>query len=64
VARQYLGEIVRQAKRRSLMSSEDFSADGTMVAAWASQKSFRPKQEKPDEDEPKEGGAQSGGGVP
>jgi hypothetical protein len=56
VARQFLGEIVRQAKQRGLMSSEHFSVDGTMVEAWASQKSFRPKQDKPDGDGPKEGG--------
>jgi len=56
VARQFFGEIVRQAKQQGLMSSEHFSVDGTMVEAWASQKSFRPKQEKSDEDEPKQGG--------
>ncbi len=53
MAWQFFGEIVRQAKQRGLMSSEHFSVDGTMVEAWASQKSFRPKQEKSDEDEPK-----------
>ncbi|GIU77305.1 MAG: hypothetical protein KatS3mg005_0543 [Bryobacteraceae bacterium] len=56
VARQFFSGIMRQAKQRGLMSSGHFSVDGTMVKAWASQKSFRPKQEKPDEDEPKEGG--------
>jgi len=56
VARQFFAEIVRQAKQRGLLSSEHFSVDGAMVEAWASQKSFRPKQEKADEDEPKGGG--------
>ncbi len=56
VAREFFAEIVRQAKQRGWMSSEHFSVDGTMVEAWASQKSFRPKQEKRDDDEPKEGG--------
>ena len=56
VARQFFGEIVRQAKQRGLMSSEHFSVDGTMVEAWASQKSFRPKRDKSDEDGPKQGG--------
>ncbi len=56
MARAFFAEIVRQAKQRSLMSSEHFSVDGTMVEAWASQKSFRPKQKKRDEDEPTEGG--------
>ena len=51
VARQFFGEIVRQAKQRGLMSSEHFSVDGTMVEAWASQKSFQPKQGEPDGEE-------------
>ena len=38
------------------MSSKHFSVDGTTGEAWASQKSFRPKQEKRDDDEPTEGG--------
>ena len=44
VAREFFSEVVRQAKRQGLMSSEHFSVDGTMVEAWASQKSFRPKE--------------------
>jgi hypothetical protein len=28
---------------RPLMSDEYFSVDGTLIEAWASQKSFRPK---------------------
>ncbi|MCS6954472.1 MAG: IS5 family transposase [Bryobacteraceae bacterium] len=56
VAQEFFAEIVRQAKQRGLMSSEHFSVDGTMVEAWASQKSFRPKREGSDEDELKGGG--------
>ncbi len=56
MARQFFGEIVRQVKQRGWMSSKHFSVDGTTGEAWASQKSFRPKQEKRDDDEPKEGG--------
>ncbi len=56
MARQFFAEIVRQAKQRGWMSSKHFSVDGTMVEAWASQKRFRPKQEKRDDDEPTEGG--------
>ncbi len=63
MARQFFGEIVRQAKQRGLMSSEHFSVDGTMVEAWASRKSFRPKQEKRDDDEPTEGGRNRRGGL-
>lgn len=41
-----------QAKERGLTSSEHFSADGTLIDAWASLKSFRPKDEKPEDREP------------
>lgn len=52
VARGFFGAVVRQAKRRGLMSSAHFTVDGTMVEAWASQKSFRPKQGGPGGDGP------------
>lgn len=32
-----------QARERQLLSNEHFTVDGTLVEAWASQKSFRPK---------------------
>jgi len=56
VARAFLAAVVRQAKRRGLMSSEHFSVDGTMVEAWASHKSVRPKTEGRDEGPPECGG--------
>jgi transposase len=46
----FLGEVVRQAKKARLMSAEHFSVDGTLIDAWASMKSFRPKDEKKDDD--------------
>jgi transposase len=47
----FLGEVVRQAKKARLMSAEHFSVDGTLIDAWASMKSFRPKDEKKDDDD-------------
>ena len=41
VAQQFFAEVNRQAK--PLMSDEHFTVDGTLLQAWASQKSFRPK---------------------
>jgi hypothetical protein len=41
VAQQFFAEVNRQAKR--FMSDEHFSVDGTLIQAWASQKSFRSK---------------------
>ena len=39
----FLEEITKQAEKKRLLSSEHFSVDGTLIQAWASQKSFRPK---------------------
>jgi len=41
VAQRFFGEVNRQAKK--FMSDEHFTVDGTLIQAWASQKSFRPK---------------------
>jgi IS5 family transposase len=38
-------EVVALARKRQLVSEEHFSVDGTLIQAWASQKSFRPKNE-------------------
>jgi transposase len=41
VAQQFFAEVNQQAKR--FMSDEHFTVDGTLIQAWASQKSFRKK---------------------
>jgi len=43
IARRFLAEVVSQAQQRGLASDEHFSVDGTLIEAWASQKSFKPK---------------------
>ena len=43
---------MRLAEKQGLMSDEHFSVDGTLLQAWASQKSFRPKDDSPDDQEP------------
>lgn len=43
VAAKVLSAVVAQARRRDLLSDEHFSVDGTLIEAWASIKSFRPK---------------------
>ena len=48
VAAQFLAEVVRLAEREGLMSDEHFSVDGTLLQAWASHKSFQPKDGPPD----------------
>jgi transposase len=55
VARQFLAAIISQPRIKALMSEEHFSVDGTLIQAWASQKSFQPKTDAPppaDNDEP------------
>ena len=42
--------VVEQARVQGLVSEEHFSVDGTLIEAWASQKSFRPKGEEPPAD--------------
>lgn len=44
---QLFAEVVDAARRRKLLSEEHFSVDGTLIQAWASHKSFRPKDEPP-----------------
>jgi hypothetical protein len=53
VAAKFLAAVVNQARVRQLLSREHFSVDGTLIEAWASLKSFRPKG---DADEPPAGG--------
>ena len=55
VAREFLLEIVGQAREQRLLSEEHFSVDGTLLEAWASVKSFRPR----DEDEPPSDGGRN-----
>lgn len=43
VAREFLGAVIGEARRRKLLSEDHFTVDGTLLEAWASLKSFRPK---------------------
>ena len=47
VAKEFLAVVVEQARVKGLISDEHFTVDGTLVEAWASLKSFRPKAENP-----------------
>jgi transposase len=49
VADEFFAAVVRQAKLRRYISSEHFSVDGTLLKAWASHKSFKPKDGPPAE---------------
>ena len=43
IAREFLLAVLADQRVKPLLSSEHFSVDGTLIAAWASMKSFRPK---------------------
>ena len=43
---EFLGRVVAQAREKEWTSDEHFSVDGTLLEAWASVKSFQPKDKK------------------
>jgi len=47
IAQEFFGAVVEQARAKQLLSDEHFSVDGTLLEAWAGDKSFRPKQNPP-----------------
>jgi transposase len=57
IADRFFAAVVRQAKLRRYLSSDHFSVDGTLLEAWASHKSFKPK------DGARPGGSPSGRNV-
>jgi transposase len=50
IADALLHEVLRVAQTRGLLSNEHFTVDGTLLDAWASHKSFRPKDDPPPPD--------------
>ena len=53
IAESFFEAVLEQAREVGLLSDEHFTVDGTLIEAWAGQKSFRPKDE--------DGGSSSGG---
>ena len=53
VARLFFEKVLEQARRHHLLSNEHFTVDGTLIGAWAGQKSFKrkgsAKQQPPDD---------------
>ena len=46
MAKEFLARVVAQARAEGLTSDEHFTVDGTLLEAWASVKSFQPKDGK------------------
>jgi transposase len=63
IADRFFAAVVRQAQLRRYVSSEHFSVDGTLLEAWASHKSFKPKDGSDDHpNSDGDGDAGTGGG--
>jgi transposase len=45
VRRQFFEAVVRQARRRHLLSAQHFTVDGTLLESWASMKGLRPRSD-------------------
>ena len=57
IAAKFLAAVLAQPKVKRLLSSDHFSVDGTLIEAWASMKSFKPKaQDATDPPPPDVGG--------
>jgi len=54
IAQEFFAAITEQARERGLLSDEHFTVDGTLLEAWASQKSFQRKDHPtpPSDDDP------------
>jgi transposase len=52
VAAKFFAAVVERARAAHLMSHDHFTVDGTLIEAMASLKSFRRKDEKPEDHEP------------
>ncbi len=48
VSQRLLEAVLRQAAEHELLSEEHFTVDGTLIEAWASRNSFRPKEKPPE----------------
>jgi len=45
IAEAFFEAVLEEAREHGLLSDEHFTVDGTLIEAWAGQKSFRPKDE-------------------
>src|SRR5580700_11257190 len=52
VASEFFRTVVSEARELKLTSDEHFTVDGTLIEAWASLKSLRPKDEQPSDRTP------------
>jgi transposase len=56
VAEAFFALVLEQARGKRLLSNEHFTVDGTLIEAWAGQKSFRRKEDDPPAEPPDDPG--------
>jgi transposase len=59
IAARFLAALLSEPRVKRLLSSEHFSVDGTLIDAWASMKSFRPKPDRSADDDRGSGGGRN-----
>ena len=46
MAEEFFSIVVHQARQKRLLSDDHFTVDGTLIEAWAGQKSFQAKKDR------------------
>src|SRR5471030_627458 len=59
IAAKFLSAVLAQPRVKRLLSTDHFSVDGTLIEAWASMKSFKPKGRADDANEPPASGGRN-----
>jgi transposase len=59
IAAKFLAAVLAQPRVKRLLSSDHFSVDGTLIEAWASMKSFKPRATGGDEPSPPTSGGRN-----
>ena len=62
IAARFLAAVLEQPRVKQLLSTEHFSVDGTLIEAWASMKSVKPKNPSSGDDPENGSGAPPAGG--
>lgn len=60
IAAKFLSAVVSQSRVQALLSDDHFSVDGTLIEAWASMKSFQPKDDGAPEGDDGDNGSHTG----
>jgi hypothetical protein len=55
-AHAFFEQVLAQAREHDLLSDDHFTVDGTLIEAWAGQKSFKHKQTVPTDEPPDDPG--------